>query len=406
MSNNHIKSSFSDAEREALETLFPTPTEEIKDKSLETSEVSPQWTEEDDRFNSSIPFLISEDTEWIDTLYKAIYPLPVSKGHKYTFHNIITNLSLRKTEIYLQLHKSSYKETHLPEDFVRTQVSKICDALEIRGYIKIKRGYKFAGSKGVASTVQPTEKLLSIMPDDMSYEIMEEGLVIPKDFSYETFPQSAIETRALLSEYNKTVEPENMLYASHKGGFEINGRFTGSSVCIMKKEDRKNILIDGEPTVELDISNCLPFLLYASELEDELQGDAYEIKGIPRKLAKKAFMIAINNPTRAKALSAIDRRIRFDYPDLSYNASYILDQTEINHSELVEEHLYKGLGLKLMYLEAQCMAKFMRSMLDKGIKFYPIYDSVRVPVSQRDIVEVELKKAFTIGGIEPVIHED
>ncbi|TKB05501.1 hypothetical protein [Desulforhopalus sp. IMCC35007] len=59
-----------------------------------------------------------------------------------------------------------------------------------------------------------------------------------------------------------------------------------------------------------------------------------------------------------------------------------------------------------MYLEAQCMAKFMRSMLDKGIKFYPIYDSVRVPISKKDIAQEELKKAFTVNGIEPVIHEE
>jgi hypothetical protein len=278
--------------------------------------------------------------------------------------------------------------------------------LENKGYLVVKRGYKLKGKNGVPTIIEPTKDLLSLIPPNMSYEIMEEGLVIPKEFTYDTFPPSAIATRKLLLEYNKTVEPENILYASHKGGFEINGRFTGSSVINMRNQDRKDILINGEPTVELDISNCLPFILYASELEDELSGDAYEIEGIPRKLAKQAFMIAINTPARSWALRGIQSKINFEHKGLPHNASYILDQLERNHPELTEDYLYKGLGPHLMHLEAQCMALFMRSMLDKGIKFYPIYDSVRVPISKKAIAEEELKKAFTIHGIEPVIHED
>lgn len=260
MSDINKRSTLSDEEIAAIDSLMAkdkntsletSPESNVtvgyhKDKPLETPPLDTTWLdEEDNRHNRSNPFLISQDTDWIDTLYKALYPLPVSPRHKETFKNILTNISLRKSEMYLQLSKDSYKGMCRPEYFVPSKVSSICSDLETKGYLKVNRGHKYEGSSGVASTIEPTEKLLTLIPDGMSYSIMEEGLVIPKEFTYDSFPQSALDTRALLLEYNKTVEPENMLYASHKGGFEINGRFTGSSVCIMKKEDRKNLKIDG-----------------------------------------------------------------------------------------------------------------------------------------------------------------
>ena len=267
------------------------------------------------------------------------------------------------------------------------------------------KGYKLQGKQGVPTVITPTDKLLSLIPQGMSFSIMEEGLVIPKEFKPDTFPPHALETRKLLSEYNKTVEPENMLYATHKGSFEVDGRFTGSKVILMSKEDRQHVLIDGEATIELDVRNCLPFILYADQLGEDLPNDAYDLKGIPRELAKKAFLMAVNCKTREKARRAIQSEINLSYGSLGINGAEVLNRLEGAHPDL-KEHLYTAVGRQLMFTESQCMAKFMRSMLDKGIKFYPIYDSVRVPVSKRHIAEEELKKAFTVGGCEPVIHED
>ncbi len=371
---------------------------------LTDDEWTPDWIDDDDRTNKNNPWLISSETDWINTLYSQLYPLPKSLRHKATFTNIILNLSLRRSMISTPLSKVKHKDTYLPSTFLPSSVSEITNELHRRGYVVLHRGHKNEGARGTRSTIEPTDALLSLIPPGMTYAIHEEGLVVPKGFIPESFPPYALEVRELLKEYNKTVEYENMLYATHKGSFDIDGRFTGSSVQLMRSQDRKNIKIDGEDTIEIDISNCIPFLLTASVLGRGLNGDAYKLDGIPRKLAKTSFLITINSKSREKAQNAIQLELNFKYK-LDRNATYILNEIERVNPDLVE-FLYKENGRSLMFEESRCMAKFVRSMLDKGIKFYPIYDSVRVPLSKRDIATEELKKAFTVGGVEPVIHED
>lgn len=400
------KKGLTEEEQKALDDFLGDQKQKREKKnqvSLETHMEFSEWMEEDDRYNRNNPFLSSPDTAWIEDLYRSIYRLSPSPRHRDTFRNIITNLSLRKESIFISLDKGAYKDTHLPSYFVPSKVSEICNMLHRKGYVELSKGHKLPGQAGVATVLEPTEKLLSLIPPGMSYTILEEGLVIPKEFTPDTFPPEILEIKKLLSKYNRTVEPENMLYATHKGSFDVDGRFTGSKVILMPSEDRKNLKINGEDTIELDVSNCLPFLLYADSAGQQLSSDAYDIDGYPRKLAKKGFLKAMNCESRERARKAIQSEMNLNYK--GKDANHLLDRLEESHPR-VKGLFYSGIGRRLMHLESSCMATFMRSMLDKGIKFYPIYDSVRVPVSKRDIAKEELRKAFTIDAIEPRIHED
>ena len=400
---NHMEENTTDPPEGEQKIEFVKRTAKKRTRGQEKPMEFLEWTDEDERYNRLNPFLFSPDTHWMESLYDTLYPLSKTPRFKETFFCILTNLSLRKEAIFINLHKSAYKDTYLPPSFLPTGVSQICNDLQRNGYVVLTKGYKLPGRYGVATIIEPTEKLLSLVPPEMRYGIKEEGLVIPKEITFDTFPDSVLETRKLLSEYNMTVEPENMLYATHKGSFEVDGRFTGSKVILMPKEERKNIKIDGEDTVELDVSNCLPFLLYADYAVSSLPKDAYDIERYPRKLVKKALLMALNCGSRKEAKKALQSFINYNYK--GENCELLLDKLEEEHSP-VKFHFYSGIGRRLMYLESSCMATFMRSMLDKGIKFYPIYDSVRVPVSKRDIAMEELRKAFTIGGREPKIHEE
>lgn len=57
-----------------------------------------------------------------------------------------------------------------------------------------------------------------------------------------------------------------------------------------------------------------------------------------------------------------------------------------------------------MNIEASCMCQFLKEMLKKGIKVYPIYDSVLGAVSNKKLISDSFVKAFTINGISPGIH--
>jgi hypothetical protein len=125
--------------------------------------------------------------------------------------------------------------------------------------------------------------------------IRKEGLIIVKEFDPpEVYPPAVQKAREVLQRYNQTVAPENMLYATYKGSFDLDGRFTGSSIIHMRKADRRNLQIEGEEVFEADIKNCLPSLMYAQEIGEPCHGDAYEIHGVPRELAKTALVIMLN----------------------------------------------------------------------------------------------------------------
>ena len=86
-------------------------------------------------------------------------------------------------------------------------------------------------------------------------------MIIVKEFNPVHYPPEAEEAREVLWEYNKTVEPENMLYATHVDDFRQDGRFTGSSIINMPKVDRQKVKIDGVDSFEIDVKNCMPFML-------------------------------------------------------------------------------------------------------------------------------------------------
>ncbi len=195
-----------------------------------------------------------------------------------------------------------------------------------------------------------------------------------------------------------------MLFASYKDGFDVNGRFHGSAVVVMPKEERKNIEINGEQTMEIDIRNCIPFVLSASYLGKPLPGDVYDLDNVSRGAVKLALLLALNCKSKEQARRALQAELNSAFEE-QVTAAGILEMLEESYPVLAA-HFYSSVGTKLMRIESRCMERFMRRMLDLGIKHYPIYDSGRVPVSAKSVVKEELMKAFTINGIEPVLHEE
>lgn len=356
---------------------------------------------EEERYCSFNPYISTEDGGWLQRLYSALYPLPRSLRHYETFCIIILNLALRRESVYLQIHKGAYTGIKMPAEFLPSGISEICNTLHRAGYIILEKGFNVPGGVKKTTTIAPTKDLLELIPEELSLIYRREGLIVTKEFSPTEYPDDVLEREEVLERYNHTVEPENWLYATYKGSFEVDGRMHGSSVITMSKQQRRYVLIDGEETVELDISSCIPHLLYATELKREVPKEIYRLPGAPREIVKKAIVIALNCESREAARSAIQSRINIgQWKNLHYTASQLLDAIEAKHPEL-KEYLYKGLGRKLMNAESLCMTRFMRRMLDMGIKHYPIYDSVRVPVSRDKEVEEELRRAFTINGFTP-----
>lgn len=284
-------------------------------------------------------WLDTDDEGWLEQIYDDCFPLSGTDRHKSTFKTIVINLSMRKEPLNISLHKSGYKGKHcLPDYLLPSRVSEVISYLKLNGYITYKKGYKFPKNPGISSTIEPTDKLLSEAPSSIKYHIRKEGLIIVKDFTPVHYLPEVEEARAVLWKYNKTVEPENMIYATHVDDFNLDGRFTGSAVINMPKADRKNMKVDGDDSIEIDIKNCLPFILYATKLKKKFSGDAYDITGYERELVKKAFIIILNCNTRKQAQEAIQGEINKEYRG-TWTAETLMTQIEAKHAD-IEDYLY------------------------------------------------------------------
>ena len=352
------------------------------------------------RFN---PWLETDDYSWTSKVYEDCFPLATRSKHRPTHDIIVTNLAVAPEEtINIFIDKHRYTGMKKPQQFAPTPISEICRVLATKGYLELTRGYSYEDN-AEASSIRATDKLIDLIPDGLRFRINRQGLIVPKDFTPPAvYPPDVQEAEDVLYRYNDTVEPWNMLYATYKDGFDVNGRFTGSSVICMKKELRRSIRIDGEETFEADVKNCIPSLLYAMGLSMECPGDAYEINGIPRDLAKRALLICLNCYTELKAVRAIRKIITEEYSG-QFDAGDVVNAVWAKHVP-IQDHFFTAVGLRLMNLESRCMRHLMAEMLDEGVKLYPIYDSVIAKQSDRDIVVDAFTRSFTVNGIPPVIH--
>lgn len=353
------------------------------------------------RFN---PWLSSDDDSWMSDIYSDCFPLQGTKKHKATFGITLSNLAIATEPISICLDKRYYRSLRKkPKEFTPTNISNICNALKDNGFVSLKKGHNYRGSSAVSSTIYSTDKLLVLIPESTTFNIQREGLIVIKEFDPpEVYPDHVMEAEEVLYEYNQTVKPRDMLYATYKGGFGVDGRFHGSSIICMRKEDRRTFKMDTEETFEVDVKNCLPALLYASERGMECPGDAYDVPGVPRDLAKVAMLVLLNCVERRKAVQALQGEINRKHHG-RYKANDVLMSIEHKHQKL-ESFFYSGIGRRLMNIESRCMCRFLGEMLDKGVKVHPIYDSVIGKVSDRAPIRDSFARSFTVNGVPPVIH--
>jgi len=353
------------------------------------------------------PWMSSRDNQdWTNEVYSECYPMGKTKSHRATFDMVLNNLAVSRNPLSILLHRRHYRKfTKKPKGFTPTNLSDIARTLHRKKFITLDKGYTFKNSQGVASVIQSTPKLNALIPSKLSVKIKKEGLIILKEMKQpDVFPDHVKEALEVLTEYNQTVETENQLYAVYKGGLEVDGRFHGSSVITMQKDARKDLRIDDCETFEIDISNCIPFLLYASELNCEAPSDTYDIHGIPRDLTKVAMLTLLNCESRTKAVQGLQGEINLNpkYRGL-FKATEVLQKLEGKHSRL-SEFFYTGIGRKLMNIESRCMCQFLKETLGEGVKVYPIYDSAIGKKADQEFIEEVFKRSFTVNGVEPVVH--
>jgi hypothetical protein len=185
---------------------------------------------------------------------------------------------------------------------------------------------------------------------------------------------------------------QTAMHRVYNGGWTLGGRFYGSFWMNMPSDHRRYILIDGSETVEVDYDQLHARIIYAWA-KKKLVGDAYEIAGFERKVAKRAFFIIVNARTYPSAKGAVAEYLTKKKMD-PRQAGKLIAALKERHKP-VAKYFHSGRGLQLQNLDSEMAEYVLRVMtVQKGIPCLPIHDSFIVPAAQVKNLMRTMKAAY------------
>lgn len=347
--------------------------------------------------------------------------LITTRKQTYTLECILYNLlnaSIYKEQIKepvwvtIPLDKDSWKTTPIYKDISYTSAKAILSFLEDNGYVEVLKGW-FNGVKGKRTKLLPTPKLTALFNKYNLKDLPDE--FVERKAGYEISYNRDNKDKILNLTDNSILQKYNSLISSHQwahtppspllGQYSLNPEYfklfrsnlieeertvKGRVYCgaqNIRKEERKNILIDGEETVEIDIKANHIRLIYAQE-NTPCPHDPYDLpnydRNIYRPLIKKLSLTAINAKNIASAIRSIKRQEEYtslwNKPDLD---KLIDDFTA--HNPIIKDYLFKDQGVLLMEKEGKLAIEIMKELISHKIPCLFIHDGFRVKRSDKEV---------------------
>lgn len=273
-----------------------------------------------------------------DFLYSLFDEAETSKWRKQKISKLsqLKNLlaSLCFASIYNPIRVSLDNQTYKSSPVFTGFLIDLVKVLQEQEYIGWKKGHHLK-NKSRLTRIWPTEKLretiLNILWPCGNSNLPDEMLVVLKGKKFKTTPRKVITYRSstMTKKLAKAVRQINLNNSQFKITFTINkreiiiipdlhcsfyddfkqgGRFYTSAFGhqTIYKDDRKNILINDQPTVELDYTGLHPRLLYARE---GIQYDADPYKAVTdeeklRPIVKTILLAIFNSNSYLQAVRA------------------------------------------------------------------------------------------------------
>lgn len=185
---------------------------------------------------------------------------------------------------------------------------------------------------------------------------------------------------------------------------DLHSRISGGRYQHMKKDIRRPYLkIDGEPTVEVDISESHPTIVYAlagKPLSETDLGKCYwltdsEPAPYVRDAVKVGMACMLNSSDRSRAESAITHAGNMGEIDL-YEISTskrLVDNILRRHPEIADYFFNPDIGMRCMETEGKIMLEAMRWGMDNNISLLPLHDAVICRQSDSERVVEALREA-------------
>ncbi len=197
----------------------------------------------------------------------------------------------------------------------------------------------------------------------------------------------------------------------------------------LSKDVRRGMLIDGEPTAELDFSGMAPRMLYHFAKHD-VKGDVYrperifpeywsydnakpEKKTICRDFIKRATNICFNVASYRKANSAVHLLLK-EHPQRAFLRQVIYHIEESDPSEIIKrirvahpklkEFFFTSQGVELMTVDGNIMKHALLAFADAKKPALGIHDAICCRASDAEFAREAMADAyFKFMLFEPVI---
>ncbi|WP_205689503.1 hypothetical protein [Aurantiacibacter odishensis] len=179
-----------------------------------------------------------------------------------------------------------------------------------------------------------------------------------------------------------------------------------------KRKDRASILINGKATKEIDLrASHLTLLVGLGHVPiTALEGDPYQVEGLPREVVKQWVTMTMSHDKRHKRWPPLAKRemmekhgwdLTKDFP-LIPTGDAILAKLPILGPKA--EALTVSWG-QLQFIESEIVLATMEELaFSHGIASLPVHDSLIVPEGDVELASSLLKDAFKASvGVKPVV---
>ncbi len=210
-----------------------------------------------------------------------------------------------------------------------------------------------------------------------------------------------------VDELEVVLDHEHLRRIFNLESWKLGGRAYGAyHQSMLRKPMRKNILIDGQQTVEIDYSAFHIRMLYHWERIDYTKDPYLECEGPEmRDIYKAVGLIAINT-TAKKASGAIRKELDkrgLEPPKRDKPYASLVSRFRETHPD-IEHHLFSGIGRTLQNIDSMIMNAILVRLMDNDILGLPVHDSVIVQHQHeaftREVMTQDYKKEM---GFKPRI---
>lgn len=367
-----------------------------------------------DEVDTSLPFLylnlnleIPQSIQSITTLVDR-ETLFATTMQTYTLKMLLTNLARKASRRYGVGYQTNHPEPlhKNPSRIGKDLLQKVIKRLEETGYVRVVKGKWSCLNDGVgqSAVMYPTKKLLSLIDaqaeqESLSTHIQTEVGVIVRNTdksekvlnlsnpTVKSLVSSMRDLNNFLSNTEVTVgdkEVSNQYIRIFNQSMQKGGRLytLGNGVQQVKSADRASLMIDGNTTVEVDISAChlvIANLIDGQTTEQEspyehiLAHQGFDVTPSNMAVIKAAVMRILNNPTLQSVVTSIQRVLKVDVVDSDFKSPIQVLNAITDTYPAIEKQL--GNGMKLMNYDSQIALKVMQQLKEQGITVCAVHDS-------------------------------